>query len=59
MNLENLAEFEHLYNPLHMYCRLRELKIKKEDCVDLCVYYNDVFYEPLIKILKYSKPKDI
>ena len=47
-----LAEFEHQYAPINVYCRLRELELSKRDAVDMARYYQNMFYEPLLDALK-------
>lgn len=55
MNIEKLSEFQHKYSPLHVYCRLRELEISKKDSLEVAKYYRDVFYNPLLEVLKTEK----
>jgi len=51
---EKLKMFEDKYNPMQMYCRLRELGLEKREAVDTARYYEEMFYKPLIKELKHG-----
>jgi len=40
--------FERLYNPLHLYCKLREIGIKKDVAKALCENYENYVYLPVV-----------
>jgi hypothetical protein len=41
-NLRNI--FQHLFNPLHMYCRMRDMGMQHMTAVKMCAYYERFFY---------------
>lgn len=40
-------KIEHHLNPLHVYCRLRDIKIPKSYAMRLCMLYEKNLYGPL------------
>jgi len=50
--LENLAEFEHKFNPRHYYCRLKDLGMEKRKARKYAERYEIEIYKPVIKELK-------
>jgi len=52
MNLEKLAEFEHIYNPQHLYCRLRDMGIDKKYSKSLIERYEKEIYAPLLRYIQ-------
>ena len=44
--------FEHLYNPQHIYCRIRDLGFTKEQARVYENSYEEWFYTPIIKQIK-------
>lgn len=52
MTLEKLADFQDKFNPLHFYCRLRELGIEKEEAKRWRDIYECGVYGEIIDKLK-------
>jgi len=50
-NLEKIKEFEHVYNPIHLYCRAVELGVKEETAYRMIKEYERDTYQPLIRII--------
>ena len=50
-------DFQHLYNPLHMYERLRKMGIDKQESLSIVKIYEAVTYKPLNKKHFGSKSK--
>jgi len=42
------ASIQHYLNPLHIYCRLRNLGLAKDHAIFLCKMYERVVFKPLI-----------
>jgi hypothetical protein len=42
------AALQHYFNPLHIYCRLRNFGLGKEHAVFLCKVYERVIFKRLI-----------
>lgn len=42
------AAIKHYLNPLHVYCRLRDLGLSKGTAVTLCRIYEYVFFRPFL-----------
>lgn len=49
---EKLSKFEDRYNPMNLYCRLREFGLKKNDCIATAKWYHTRFYHPIIETIK-------
>jgi len=49
---ELLLKFEHQYNPLHYYCRLKELGIEKKIAKEIEKDYELYVYKRTIKEIK-------
>jgi len=47
-----LCVFQKMYNPMVIFCRLRELGLGVVDAGRRMIIYEDVFYKPLIKRLE-------
>jgi len=65
MGLENklkemVDSFEHIYNPSHIYCRLRELGFTKLQSRDYVNLYENSFYKEINSqiLRKYEKNKN-
>lgn len=43
------TKIQHLLNPLHIYCRLRDLGISKQKCNKLCRLYEKHIVKKLYK----------
>lgn len=63
---EKIEEFEHVFNPLHFYCRLKEMDIQTREAKRWAEIYELGVYKNIIEILKPSyrwsksqKPKSI
>ena len=41
------AKLQHYFNPLHIYCRLRELRIRKSWAMTFAHYYELVYVKVL------------
>ena len=54
---KTLEEFEDLYHPLHMYCRLIDLDIKEGEAKLISRFYQEKFYDPFIQIYRRCKIK--
>ncbi len=46
---------EDTYNPVKIYQQLRVLGIEKHDARELCEFYEENFYTPLVEIYKRIK----
>ncbi len=49
MKLEDLREFEHIYNPQHLYCRLIDLGLEKEYAKRIAHIYDIGIYQGLME----------
>ena len=47
-------EYEDRFNPLKLYKVLRDLDIKKVDCIDICGWYNENYYQPVKDYIEYG-----
>jgi len=57
--LENkLKDFEHTFNPLHLFCRLAELGIDKEVAKSFIRTYEKKVYIPVISYYNYLEKKE-
>ncbi len=45
------SAIRHYLNPLHIYCRLRDVRIPKGMARSLCVIYEHSIFRPLMMIL--------
>lgn len=54
---EIIEEFEDKYNPLHFYCRLRELELPEKEAKRWAEIYELGIYKNILESLK--KPKSI
>ena len=39
---------KHYFNPLHIYCRLRDMGIAKQSAMSLCRIYERSIFRPLL-----------
>ncbi len=44
-----VAEIKHYMNPLHIYCRLRDMGISKQAASFLCRVYESKIFKPLAR----------
>jgi len=42
------ATLKHYLNPLHVYCRLRDVGLGKSQAVFLCRIYERMFFRPVV-----------
>lgn len=43
------AKLKHILNPVHVYCRLREMKIGKKVCAEIASFYETKFYKKVFE----------
>ena len=49
-----LRDFQDQFNPMNLYCRLRDLDIDKPKCREICRWYNEVMYQPVKDYIEYG-----
>lgn len=49
---EKLSEFEHIYNPRHFYCRLKELNIPKPEAKRMAEVYEIGIYKEVMDLVR-------
>lgn len=54
---KDILKFQHIYNPLHYYSRLRELGIDKDYAKELCTKYEKYIYSVAIKYIEQNEVK--
>jgi len=43
-----VSAFQHYMNPIHIYCRLRDLGVSKELAISLCRVYEYLIFKRLL-----------
>jgi len=49
---DRIKLFQHIYNPEHLYCRMRDLNIKKEQAKEIMKIYEKEVYDLIKKNLR-------
>ena len=55
MKLDKLLEFEHIYNPMHFYSRLRDLGIEKREAIRWARIYESGIYNEVHELINEQK----
>jgi hypothetical protein len=48
-----LLKLKHHLNPLHLYCRLRNIGIRKETAIFLCRFYERMVFNLFMSIVRF------
>ena len=58
MNLQDkINVFQHVYNPIHIYCRMLEVGVPEKEADRLVEYYEDEVYKEVLKHLHSPRTK--
>jgi len=55
---DKIILFQHIYNPEHMYCRLRDLNIKKDYAKEIMKIYEEEVYNLIKKSFNRTNGKN-
>jgi len=59
MNKKALADFQHIYNPLHYYCKLKDIEKLSDENIDFIVKDFQIHYDMVTDFLKGKFKKDV